>query len=415
MNSLDGANIAKGKIGANALVVGDGVSGLIAAAVATAKLALGTVKAIYNLVDAENLGITPAYDKDNNVNVYRHINEFYRIAGEGTKLYILLVAQATTLVEMCEGENDTLGKALITEGAGEIRQIALSVNPTGVTTLLNGIPDDVFNAIPKAQLLYDWADSHFMPCNILLEGYDFGGDSAASADLRAIANVSAPNVSVVIGQDFDYAETKTGNAQKMADVGTALGTVSAASVNQNIGDNEAFNLTDGLKKKWLVAGLSNHKTIKSQLSHLQTLENKGYIFGAIYPPMAGVRWNNDHTCVEKIIDAEGNINEHTIAYGRTHDKARRLLRTALLPKVKTNQPVNPKDGKLPIGVIKYFENLGDTVLADMETSKEISQGKTIVDPTSDLLIEKLLKVKFQIVPYGNVNAISGTSNLKNSL
>ncbi|MEE9408131.1 MAG: DUF2586 family protein [Polaribacter sp.] len=414
MASLDGAKIQKGKVGANALAVSDGVSGLLAAAPAAANLPIGTVKGIYNLVDAENLGITPAYDKTNDVNVYRHINEFYRLAGEGTKLYILLADQATTLVEMCESANDTLCKALITEAEGTIRQIALSVNPTGVTTMLNGMPADVYNVIAKAQLLYKWADDNFMSCNILLEGYDFGGNGAASADLRAIENVAAPNVSVVIGQDFNYASGLVDNAKKMADVGTALGTVSAAAINQNIGDNESFNLTDGIKGKWLVAGLSNNKTIKSQLSHLQTLDDKGYLFGTTYPPMAGVRWNNDHTCVEIIQDAEGNINEHTIAYGRTHDKARRLLRNALLPKVKTKQPVD-KSGKLPTGVIKYFENLGDTVFADMETATEISSGKTSVDPNSDLITAKELIVKFQIVPYGTVVKINGTSNLKNSI
>ena len=347
--------------------------------------------------------------------MYRHVSEFYRIKGEGTKLFMLLAAQATTLVQMCESTNDTLCKALITEGAGEIKQIALSVNPTGVTTSLNGMPDDVYNAIAKAQLLYNWADANFMPCNIVLEGYDFGGNAAASANLRAIENVAAPNVSVVIGQDYNYAETLIGNAKKFAEVGTALGTISAAAVNQNIGDNEAFNLTDGLKSKWLVAGLSNHTTVKSNLSDLQTLEDKGYIFGLTYAGLGGVRWNNDHTCVEIIIDAEGNINEHTIAYGRTHDKARRLLRTALLPKVKTSQPVDKSTGKLPTGVVKYFENLGDGALAQMENAKEISSGKTIVDPNSDLLIAKELKMKFQIVPYGTVGTINGTSNLKNSI
>jgi len=123
MASLDGAKIEKGKFGANALAIGDGVSGLVAAAVAASSLALGTVANIFNVVDAENLGINAAYDEDNNVNVYRHITEFYRIAGEGVKLFVLLVPQISTLVEICEGANDTLAKKLITEGAGEIRQI----------------------------------------------------------------------------------------------------------------------------------------------------------------------------------------------------------------------------------------------------------------------------------------------------
>ncbi|MDC9722369.1 MAG: DUF2586 family protein [Urechidicola sp.] len=415
MATLDGVKINRGKIGANTLAIGDSFSGLIAAAVATSSLALGTVTTIYNIVDAENLGIDAAYDSDNDVTVFRHISEFYRMAGEGTKLYLLLVPQATTMTDICDDAGEVFAKKMLNEAEGDIRQLAVSVNPTGATVQLNGIPDDVYNAIPKAQALYDWAADRFMPLNIVLEGYDYGGDSATVADLRAIAGVNATNVSVVIGQDYDYAETLNGNAQKFAEVGTALGTVAKADVNQNIGDNEAFNLTNAFRGIWIVAGLSNHVAIKTVKSSLQTLEDKGFIFGVTYNGLDGVRWNNDHTCTEVIIDNEGNINEHTIAYGRTHDKARRVLRTALLPKVKTKQPVNPKTGKLPIGVIKYFENLGDTVLGDMETRREISVGKTTVDPDSDLITEKLLKVKFRIVPYGNVNAIEGTSNLKNSL
>lgn len=416
MASLSGVDIKKGKIGANALAIGDGVSGLVAASVAASNLALGTVKVIYNLVDAENLGLTPEYDDTNNVNVYRHISEFYRIGGEGIKLYVLLVPQATTLVEICEDTNSEFAKKLINEAEGEIRQLAVSVNPTEATTLLNGIPDDVYNAISKAQSLYEWADNLFMPCQVLLEGYDYGGDSASSANLRDLdGDLEADKVTIVIGQDYDYAETLTGNAQKMADVGTALGTVAAAAVNQNIGDNEAFNLTDAVKSRWLVPGLSNHVKNSEQIASLQTLEDKGYVFGVSYVGLDGVRWNGDHTCTPIIIDSEGNINDHSISYGRTHDKARRLLRTALLPKVKSSQPVNPKTGLLPIGVVKHFEKLGDTVLGDMENRKEISSGKTVVDPSSDLIVEKLLKVTFNIVPYGHVDSIQGTSNLKNSL
>lgn len=414
MANLDGAIIRRGTIGANALINSDAISGMIVGAVATSEFPLDSTKIIHNTLEAEALGITAEYDTDNNLHFYRHITEFYRIAGEGTKLYLHMAAQNTTLVAMCESANESLAKAMIIEGAGEIKQLTMAVNPTGVTTLLNGVPDDVFNAIAKAQELYDWADANFMPCQIVLEGYDYGGTSLAAQNLRAIENVSAPKVSVVIGQDYNYAETKGGNAQKFADVGTALGTIAAAAVNQNIGDNESFNLTDATKKKWLVAGLSNHQTIKSQLSQLQTLEDKGYIFGTVYPPMAGVRWNNDHTCVEVVVDEDGNINEHTIAYGRVHDKARRLLRAALLPKVKTPQPVT-QEGKLPIGVVKYFENIGDGVFDDMINAREISEGKTVVDPASDLLVEKLLKTRFKIVPYGSVNTIEGISNLKNSL
>lgn len=415
MANLDGAKIIKGKIGANVLDAGDAESGLIIASPAAISLVNGEVATIYNLVDADKLGINPAFDVANDVHAYRHIREYYRIAGEGKALFIMLVPIATTMVAIVEDVGSVYAKKLLIEGAGKIKQLAVAMNPAGATTQLNGMPDDVFNAIPKAQGLVDWADNQFMSLNVVLECYDYIGNSATAQNLRDIANVAAPKVSLVIGQDWKYADALVGNLQKFADVGTALGTVSASRVNQNIGDNERFNLTDATKNAWLVPGLSSHQTNKEAFADLQTLEDKGYIFGVSYVDMEGVRWNNDHTCVEKIVDAEGNINEHTIAYGRTHDKARRKLRAVLLPKVKTSRPVDPATGLLPVGVIKYFENLGDDVLIDMERRKEISAGRTIVDPTSDLLVEKLLKMKFRIVPYGSVDEIEGVSNLKTTL
>jgi hypothetical protein len=248
-----------------------------------------------------------------------------------------------------------------------------------------------------------------------LEGYDYAGDAASVADLRDIPNVDAHKVSVVIGQDWVYAESRSGNRQKYADVGTALGVLSKAAVNQNIGDVESFNLTDAGKGVWMAPGLSSHQKNSDVIDSLQTLDTKGYIFGVEYEGIDGVRWNDDHTCTPIIVDADNNVNEHTIAYGRTHDKARRLLRTALLPKVKTTQPVDPKTGKVPVGVIKYFEKIGDGVFDDMKRRKEISYGKMTVDPDSDLVVAKELRFSDEIIPYGTVGKITGTSNLKTQM
>ncbi|SNA83368.1 conserved hypothetical protein [Flavobacterium psychrophilum] len=412
MANLNGVFIKKGRLGANTLTKNDGVSALIIGCPATTQLVHGIVKTLYNSVDVVNAGFTATSDSTS-VNAYRHLLEFYRTAGEGQKLQLMIVPQDTTITEILE--NEIYAKKLIIASGGEVRQLGIAVNPTIPSVYLDGLPQDVYQSIAKAQNFHNWSfDNHF-PCQILLEGYDLNGSASAVANLRSLPNISAPKVSVIIGQDYNHAETKTGNARKFADVGTALGTLSACTIEQNIGDNEAFNLTDATKNTWLVPGLSSHKMNDDVYSDLQTLENKGYIFGFIYAGMQGVRWNNDHTCVEIIQDSEGNINEHTIAYGRTHDKALRLLRTALLPKVKKTYPVDPANGQLPIGVQKYFEGIGNEVFEGMRKRKEISSGRMFVDATSDLITEKVLKTTFKLVPYGTIGEITGTSNLKTSL
>lgn len=429
MSNISGVVINKGKIGANALANNDAISGLIMEAPAASGLALDTIAVVRNMKEVEALGIDADFDTNNFVNCFRHISEFFRMAGEGVKLYIMLVAQDTTavtlLTDTVPGSNDAKAKSFLINADGEIRQLGICTNPTVAPITLNGFNDDTFNAIPLAQALHDFAYAQHMPCNVLLEGRDYSGVAATSQDLRNITGVNATKVSVVIGQDYDYAAAlplndgalptpNTVYLRKFADVGTALGTVSAAEINQNIGDNEAFNLTDTQLKVWETPGLSNNATIKSQFNDLQMLEDKGYIFGITYAGLEGVRWNNDHTCVPIIVDAQGNINEHTIAYGRTADKAVRLLRAAYLPKVKTKQPVDPVTGLLPPGVVKYFDGIGDTVFGNMVSDTEITAGQVSTDPNSDLLVAKSLDISYRIVPYGNVGEIIGTINLKTS-
>ncbi len=427
MANLNGVDIGKGAQGAPVNTEGDSISAMIIATPAATGLALNEPTQVFNIDDAKALGLDEDHDTTNFVTAARQLREFYRMAGAGTKLYLMLVAQATTQVEIftdtAVGAHDSPAKKLAMYAEGEVRQLSVSTNPTVAPVALNGMSADVYNAMPLAQAFAKWCYDSSMPLQVLLEGRDYVGNAAASADLKGIPNVKAGKVTVIIGQDWKYADSlATVNGatpvfmQTMADVGTAIGTVSKAAINQNMGDNEAFNLTDSGADAWMVAGLSNHVKNKKQATDLQTLENKGYVFGVTYVGISGVRWNGDHTCVATEIDADGNINEHTISYGRTLDKATRELRTALLPKVKSNHPVDPKTGLLPTGVTEYFRGIGLGVFNEMVLRKEISAGDLTIDANSDLVVEKVLKVtSFKVVPYGYANSIEGDINIKRSL
>ena len=414
MANLDAVKIKKGKVGANKLDNDRSVSAIIVSSPIIADLAHKVSVKLYGLFDAEQYGITEAFDKENNVNVYRHVREFYRKAGEGTELNFMIVPQTETLVTICQDASGDMIKRLLIDSDFKVRQLAVALNPTVTGVPVDGLVPDVLSAIPIAQGIAEWAYNQFMPTHIFLEGYQLGGLSSVVPDLRDIENVEATKVTLVIGQDWQYAETKSGIAQKFADVGTVLGVCSAAAINQNIGDNEAFNLMDSTKSAWMVPGLSNHQTNKEVFAQLQTFEDKGYVFGLAYSGLAGIRINGDHVCAPVVIDSEGNMNEHTIAYGRVMDDCARQLRTAYLPKVKKTYPVN-EAGKLPTGVIVSLEGIGDRIFTDMENASEISAGKTTVDPDSDLLIAKELKVSFNVQPTGVLGFLNGTINLKSSI
>ncbi|KXX70781.1 DUF2586 family protein [Flammeovirga sp. SJP92] len=414
-----GVIIKSGKIGANTLGGSDAVSALLMHGIAVAaKIALGEVKTLFSLDDAEALGLDEQYDIDNKVRVWYHIKEFYRMVEAKTELYIMLADQTTDLADLLEDTTGVHAKKLLSEGEGKIKQLGVCFNPEDgyVTVPVNGLDTKVSEAIPKAQLLYEWSHGTFKPVNILLEGYHFGGDGASAEDLRDITGVEATHVSLVIGQDYDYAETLDALGKKHGAVGTALGCVAKIPVNFNIAEVETMNLTDATRGEWLTPGISSHVTSKSIESQWDTLDEKGYIFPINYVGIDGARWNDDHTCTPIVVDADGNMNEHSISLGRTMNKAKRTLRTALLPKVKSTHAVDPSTGKLAIQTIKYFESIGDQALGRMETANEIVESQTVVDPESDLLTPpKELKVDFAMVPYGHIGQISGTINLKQSL
>jgi hypothetical protein len=414
---MSGVEITKGQVGANSIAGSDKTSGLIATAVAiVGKLDYGIGYAVRNMNEVIALGINADYDSANKVRLFHHTSEFFRMAGEGIALHIMIVEQSKTMVEILETE--AYAKKLINEADGEIRKLALSLNPEGLYSdvAVDGLNPDVRAAISKAQTFAEWCYNNFRPLNIFLEGRAYSGTAATALDLKNITDTPAPKVSVVIGQDYAFAKTQDALGQKYASVGNVLGCSVKGRVNQNLGENETMNITDAGKDAFMIGGLSSHTPIKDVESDWAILEGKGYLFPIREIGLSGLRWNNDYTCVEQIVDAEGNINEHTIAYGATIDKAARLLRTALLPKVKTVQPVDPKTGKLPVGVVKYFEGLGDTVFENMEAAGEISKGKTTVDPDSNLVTgDKALIISFELVPYGTIGKIKGSINLKNSL
>ena len=425
MGILKGVNIQRGTIGASVDQGADAITGLLATGVAVAAnaangisgIALGQTVKLTSLTDAEAYGINESYDSTNSLSVYRHISEFYRMFPNGT-LYLMLYSG-----DMEAAFAEQYARKLIIDANGEIRILGIANTPAAATEEhLNGFPADVFGSIQLGQQLYDWAFSTFRPCQIILEGRDFNAPNAASAlDLRniTISNqvLEAFKVSVCIAQDWKFADGLDAIRKKMADLGTMLGSLAKKAVNENIGEVEGGNLVDTTNNKWLVAGLSNHQTIAGWDSQLEALDSKGYIFAISYTGIAGYYWNNDHTCTPIKKDKDGYFNEYTISYGRVHDKAVRDLRTCLLPKVKSTQPVDPDTGKLPQALVTYFERLADDdVFNAMAAEGLITAGKTTVDPESDLLISpRELKVSFVLVPTGQIDEIKGTINLKTSI
>ncbi len=376
-----------------------------------------------SITQAQAIGITQENDFIFGLHVHRHISEFFRMAGNGTKLYVFLLKDSLK-TNLTTGLS-ALKAAILDYTKGDVRQVGLvdnlhNENVAPEWGLVDNITTETKACMTAVADLYDWSSEKDIPFSVMLGGGNFEPTSATVYDMRDEESLNCPGLSVMVCREKKYYDDFSANATigatntVFADTGTVLGVMARAEINQNIGDNEVFNLTDVVKGAWEEAVFLQGNPIMSNI-YIQDWEDKGYIFAIKYSGLTGWRFNGDHNCTPIIIDASGNMNEHTIAYTRTMNEASRMLRTVLIPKVKTRQPVDPKTGKLPVGVVKTFDNLGDGVFADMVNRQHISAGKTFTDPDSDLLVAKVLNIEWSLVPYGSIGEIRGVLNLKNKI
>lgn len=67
-------------------------------------------------------------------------------------------------------------------------------------------------------------------------------------------------------------------------------------------------------------------------------------------------------------------------------------------------------------MVKYFEDIGNDIFANMAAKQELSGGETEVDEDSNLMTgERTLEVFFRWMPMGCIGSIEGTVNIKSSI
>lgn len=340
------------------------------------------VERLASLEDAEAFGITKTIDNYTGQSVYYQIEQFFRINPSGD-LYVMATS-GDSYASIVEKAMDMQEKA-----NGNIRQMAIIYS--GPTTF-----EQTEAAIQKAKTQTDQAYAEYMPFEIILEGKGFDATSETSSSY--LDSFDAENVSVVVAMDLEKAEKYPNSAA----VGVVLGALSKAKVSENIAWIEKFNLTgEGFSKPGFVGG----QEIKS-LGALRTLNDKRYIFTQTHTGLAGIYFNDSHTCTE------GTNDFAYIENNRTINKATRLLRAALLPKLASPVLVDI-DGKLPQSVSKSFEGLCRSALEGMVANQEVSAFDVYVDPKQNILATSELKIKAEITPVGTARKIKVDLGFKN--
>lgn len=363
-------------------------------------LQLGSSYQLKSINDAVTLGITAAYDTTNNVLVYHHIKEFFRMNPDG-ELWIMLLANTVTMTQMLDVANTSYAAKLLLDAGGNVRRLgafrAPATNYTPTTT--DGIDSDVLTAIAKAKALKAQEDAaHRNLGGIIIEGRSYTGSATNAEDLVG-GSYDADGVAVTILQDYDIAETHAIH-NGYAALGTVLGLRSKAKVNEDTMWVEKFNLQDMSIPIFENVALSSHILISAYSdTDLGTLHGKAYIFGRKYVGVDGVYLNSNKCATAASSDYAYLPDNEVIA------KAARLIYAALVPKLGNPVSVDTATGKLETTFVSYLERLGHSALAEMETAQEISGKDVYIDPAQNVLSTSEINVKFSVVPVGTARTI----------
>lgn len=371
----------------------DGIAALVVTVpTAPTGLALLTEQTIFQLSDAEDLGIDADFDNDNNCLCYIHIKNFYESAGNGAELHIMLVDDAITLDALLLNSND-YAKKLLVDNNGRIRLLAVAANNDAayVKNTADGFDDKVFAAITNAKALVDAERDVYRYLSVMIEGRGFTGVAADARNLRGSTEFNANRVSVFIGADHNISDNRAAYNDYAA-VGLMLGRAAAISVQQNIGRVKTGSVFTGN------AGLSSNGLLKTVTeTDLDVLNDKGYTFLRQHTGIDGFYFNDSATSAP--IDDDYAYLED----GRVMDKASRIARQVYTNELLDDIELND-NGTLSAAVVKYFQSVIQTSIAS-QMAGEISNVTAFADPSQNVASTDQIKVSIEITRIGKARKI----------
>lgn len=315
------------------------------------------VKLYLDVESAEQDGITAV---GTYAEAHYQIREFFRIRGAAS-LYIGMQANYSDL-----------------EQYDDIRQVGDYIaSKTDIATLQNAA---------------NTADANHRPFSIIAAWKgDAGFDPVNADDLN---DTTAPRVSVLIAGDGagDGAALAIALGHNyMPALGAVLGATALAKVHESVAWPERFNLSDNSELDFIQ--LADGTTTPSVAVTTQ-MHDKRYLMLQKHVGLAGTYLTGSRTAIIETDDFA------FIEANRTMDKAKRLIRASLLPKLSSPLYVDGDTGKLAAGTIKYFESLAKQSMTPMTTGGEVSDVGIYINPNQDVLATGILNITVKIVPVG---------------
>lgn len=399
MAQLAGVNIEKLEGGLQRLAQGtDDHIGMIigvpatAAAIATAISNEGKGIVIKAAYDVEKIGINASFDVNHSVNTYNQIVEFFRLAPTAT-LYLFNSEKKEDLVSWINQNKEIKGLGL-NKDYSALEDVAV------ITQLKKDIKEH--------QLIVN----DFAKENRLIDFIAIGADGLKDYSTN-LFELEAPHVSVFVSCE---------QSDKKVSMGSVLGMLGIRKISENLGSVDVENkprdkrgrgdypLTDNLLDRWLNSYLPDGRSIqKLDKSELNALIANGYITAASYEGYPGYFLENSYTCVDRGSDFA------QIENNRVWNKAARIIRATLLPRVKSKVKKDPTTGYIANTTVAYWETLLNKALNQLVIDDDISGFDVYIDNKQVVNSTEPVKIKARIVADGIVHEFEVALGLTNNL
>lgn len=281
---------------------------------------------------------------------------FFAEAPEGTKCYVLAMAQATNLQTLFAAAN---AEKALNLAAGTVRMVAAIKFPAGgyTPTITGGFDQDVHNAVTDAQTLANAWQVKNKGFRAFVQGYGYT-NAAAATDYSTASN---RNVAIVVGSIAD--ETATATL-------LALGRAARVQPQENIGKVKTGSLNiaaaDAVK-----IGAANADAVSS--TDLDLLHTKRYIFMVRNENASGYVWNFDSMLTAPTDDY------NNLRYGRIIDNAQRIAFREFYEELKDDVFVDA-NGRLSKVVEKALETKIESAIdSDMRPQLNVIDGRADVE------------------------------------
>lgn len=358
--------------------------GIPVGAVATAINNAGKGVEVTSLYEAEVLGINESLDANNNILAYDQIKNFFELAPEAT-LYLFNSDVEADLKAFLNYNKNIKGYAL---------NVAFA--------------DNTVAEITKHQAIID----SFAAQNRLIDFAVIGLDGCDDFATNLFAQTGG-NVSVSVACEMADGKVSTG---------AILGMLAIRRVNENLGSVDIkdkplakrgrndYPLTDEKLGRWLTSFLSDGREVAEVLdAELTSIIANGYIVASGYEGYPGVYFENSYTCIERASDFA------QIENNRVWNKAARLIRTTLLPRVKGVVKKDPATGFIASTTVSGWKQLLNKALGTMVTNDEISGFEVDINPNQTVNATSAVEIKASVVADGIVHEFTVKVGLVNNL